>query len=732
MAVEFPVGMRSWLIDGNDAGRNIGTVSMMSKFKTALVSAACIGAGICTSALGGDLEKRPELLAFPFRESVTAGGTFAAGETVGTNFVVSGSISSALTFSGSVPYRVTLSGATITKAVTLSGDAQLWLEGENSIEISGATALASTGSITIGGPGSLALASAPTKKQTGPIVAEDLVVAGGNIEILLNSDVKNAAGITLTGDYMQTAGSVTIDCASFGATNKVNGILMNKKNKAVAISGGTLAVSVCGDKSVGISLDKAGTTMTLSGGAVALTVAGDGAKGIKGDETFTMTGGILNASVTGNVLYENAEAGDGTNFVVNVTSTTLLSSTGAYVVQDTSPAYAVKCGNIAISGGTVRVSATGISARGLCADADGGTFDISGGFFDVMCSGAASDTVLEFLDPDALTTEIDKSTACCLRTSESNSTFTVSGGVLNLVASGTGGKCIVAKGEMTVGRSGAATMPSDPAFYPDIQAATYGTQVYVAAQKQKNYLSAGTATAVTDISSAKYAKNYIRSGSGENVDYSNPKCIKAEGSLTMHGGRIRGFSQAEGGEGFESKKTLTINGGVFEATTYDDCINASESVVINGGYLYCGATNNDCIDSNGTGSNSVVINGGIVLCFTAAMPEVGIDSDNSSGLKFNGGTVVSFGSATSMAYGSSGSLKTYRSTSVSASTYAGKYLKMTGGSKTVYVKVPSMSSTSGSLSLVCTTDGCTSSSPAVSAASSASGTSQGFHGVYFQ
>ena len=704
---------------------------MMTKPKIAFAAAIFAGAAICMSAFAAE---RPETLAFPFRESITSGGTYAAGETLGTNFVVSGEISSALTFSGSgsVPYRVTLSDATITKAVTLSGDAQLWLEGENRIEVTSATAIASTGSLTVGGPGTLSLASAPTKKQTGPIVAEDLTIAGSDTTITLNADVKNVAGIVLTGDYRQLAGNVSIDAVSYGATNKVNGILVNKKNKGVTISGGTLAVAVCGDKSVGISLDKSGTTMTLAGGVVELTVAGDGAKGIKGDDTFTMTDGILNASVTGGVLYENVEAGDGTNYVVAVTSTSLLSSTGNYIVQDTSPAYAVKCGNIAISGGTVRVDASGISSRGLCADADGGTFDITGGFFDITCSGAASDTVLEFLDETTLTTEIDRSTACALRTSETNSTFSITGGTLNLVANGTGGKCIVAKGEMVVGTSGQTTLPSDSVFYPDIQAATYGTQIYVAAKKQKNYLSVGTATTSTDISSAKYAKNYIVSGSGENVDYSNPKCIKAEGNLTMHGGRIRGFSQAEGGEGFESKKTLSINGGVFESTTYDDCINASESVVINGGYLYCGATNNDCIDSNGSGSDSVVINGGIVLCFTAATPEVGIDTDYSGGIQMNGGTIVSFGSATDMAYGSSGSLKSYRSTSVSASTYAGKYLKMTGGSKTVYVKVPSMSSTSGSLSLVCTTDGCTSSSPSVSAASSASGTDSGFHGVYFQ
>ena len=678
--------------------------------------------------------ERPELTAYPYKTSVTAGGTYANGSAVGTDFVVSGTITSALTFSSDVPYRVTLDGATVSAPVTLGGNATLWLKGTSAITTSKAAALTSTGTFTVGGTGSATLTSSPTKKATGVVNAVDMTVAGGALSVVLDSQVKNACGIALTGDYVQMAGDVAID-ATCCATNKVQGLLVNTKKKKVSMTGGMLSVAIDGPKSIGISLDKATTSMMLAGGVVKLTVAGDGAKGIKSDKddcSFMMSGGMLNASVTGGVVYENVEAGDGTNYVVSVTSTTLLSKTGTYVVQDASPAYAVKVANITISGGTVRVNATGVSSRGLCADGDSGTFDISGGFFDVTCSGEASDTILELLDEEALTTDIDKSTACGLRTSETNSVFTITGGTLNLVANGKGGKCLVAKGELVVGTSGQTTTPSDSTFYPDIQAATYGEQIYVAAKKQKNYLSVGTATTATDISSCYYASNCIVSASGENVDYSNPKCIKAEGNLTMHGGRIRGFSQAEGGEGFESKKVMTINGGVFEATTYDDCINASESLVINGGYLYCGATNNDCIDSNGTGSDSIVINGGIVLCFTAAMPEIGIDTDNSSGLKINGGTVVSFGSAAgNMVVGSTGTLATYKGTSVSASTYAGKYLKMTGGSKTVYVKVPSMSSSSGSLSLVCTTDGCTS-APSVSAASSASGTSQNFHGVYFQ
>ena len=689
----------------------------------------CIAAGSLAAAAIAD--GRPELLVFPNDVNITAAGSYTA-EEEGTEFILSGAIDGNVSITASETCRVTLSDATLTGVLSIAGDAQLWLKGASAITTTKASAITSTGTLTVGGPGALAASAAPTKKNAGPIVAENLVMAGGDVSVTLNADVKNAAGVYLTGNYTQLAGSLSIDCSSYGAENKVLGLTLATKKMTAAISGGRLAVSVSGEKSVCVNLDKATDTLTLSGGTVELSVAGDGAKGIKGDGQFTMTGGILNASVTGGVLYEDLEAGDGTNYVVNVTSTSLLSSTGTYIVQDTSPAYAVKCGSIAISGGTVRVNASGISARGLCADGDGGTFAISGGLFDVTCSGAASDTVLELLDETALTTEIDKATACCLRASETNSTLTITGGTLNLIASGTGGKCIVAKGAMVVGTEGQTTTPSDSAFAPDIQAATYGEQVYVAAQKQKNYLSVGIATTATDLSSAKYAKNYIKSGSGDNVDYSNPKCIKAEGNLTMHGGRIRGFSQAEGGEGFESKKVLTINGGVFEATTYDDCINAGSSLVINGGYLYCGATNNDCIDSNGSGSDSIVINGGIVLCFTAATPECGIDTDYSGGIQMNGGTIVSFGSATDMAYGSCGSLKSYRSTSLSASTYAGKYLKITGGSKTVYCKVPSMSSSSGNLSLVCTTDGCTSSSPSISAATSASGTSQNFHGVYFQ
>ena len=185
----------------------------VKSIKSSVLAVMSAAAGVIVSTTAFAAE-RPELRAYPFKTSVTEGGTYANGSTVGTDFVVSGTITSELTFSSDVPYRVTLNGATVSKPITLSGDATLWLVGDNTVETTSATAISSSGTLTIGGPGNVTLASAPTKKQTEPVIVEDLVVAGGNVSIVLNADVKNVAGITLTGDYVQVAGTVDIDCAS--------------------------------------------------------------------------------------------------------------------------------------------------------------------------------------------------------------------------------------------------------------------------------------------------------------------------------------------------------------------------------------------------------------------------------------------------------------------------------------------------------------------------------------
>ena len=116
----------------------------------------------------------------------------------------------------------------------------------------------------------------------------------------------------------------------------------------------------------------------------------------------------------------------------------------------------------------------------------------------------------------------------------------------------------------------------------------------------------------------------------------SPKVIKAMNGMIVNSGSFSIKSAAEGGEGLESKTTMTINDGNFYFNTYDDCINAKSSLTITGGNLRCVATGNDAIDSNG----SMALKGGLILASGAREPEEGVDVDQASQLTMTGGTII--------------------------------------------------------------------------------------------
>lgn len=116
----------------------------------------------------------------------------------------------------------------------------------------------------------------------------------------------------------------------------------------------------------------------------------------------------------------------------------------------------------------------------------------------------------------------------------------------------------------------------------------------------------------------------------------SPKVIKAMAAMTVNSGSFTIKSSNEGGEGLESKTTITINGGNFYFNTYDDCLNAASALNITGGNLRCVATGNDAVDSN----SALTISGGLLLANGARDPEEGIDVDQASKLKITGGTVI--------------------------------------------------------------------------------------------
>ena len=79
-------------------------------------------------------------------------------------------------------------------------------------------------------------------------------------------------------------------------------------------------------------------------------------------------------------------------------------------------------------------------------------------------------------------------------------------------------------------------------------------------------------------------------------------------------------------KGLKAKVPFTVNGGDVSVYSYDDCMNASKSIVINGGNIYCYSSGNDGVDSNGT----LTITGGTIVSIGTTSPEEGFDCDQNT------------------------------------------------------------------------------------------------------
>lgn len=118
------------------------------------------------------------------------------------------------------------------------------------------------------------------------------------------------------------------------------------------------------------------------------------------------------------------------------------------------------------------------------------------------------------------------------------------------------------------------------------------------------------------------------------------KAIKSDGNLTINGGTIIIRTSQTEAEGLESKATMTITGGDIDIEAYDDCMNASDHIQIDGGNIYCNSVTNDGIDSNGT----LTITGGVIVATGSSSNayEGGIDCDWNR-FTITGGTIIGIG-----------------------------------------------------------------------------------------
>ena len=403
-------------------------------------------------------------------------------------------------------------------------------------------------------------------------------------------------------------------------------------------------LTVQNGKRISLSV-KSGTENTLAdcaGGSQKGCIDCKGHLELKGRGTLNVTGNTAHAiyskeyvemkNCTVNVL---AAVKDGLNcnqYFLMESGTLAIAGTGDDGVQvsykDDTDREAEDTGSITISGGTLTAAVTAVAAKALKAD---GSITISGGTLDLTTSGGGTWD----------TEEVKTKAAACISSDE---TVQIDGGTLTMTSTGSGGKGISCDGDLTI-NGGEMTVKT-----------TGGLFAYVNGTVYDNY-----------------------TGNSDNIssDYkSSPKGMKSDGNVTINGGNISVTTTGNGSEGIESKAVMTINDGTITVNSYDDGLNSSSHLYINGGDITVVATNNDGIDSNG----NLYINGGVIRAFGGSSPECGIDANTEGGYSvyLTGGTMLAVGGGNSLP-----KTATQPYVSTSATMTAGSTVTISSGSTTL-------------------------------------------------
>lgn len=435
--------------------------------------------------------------------------------------------------------------------------------------------------------------------STGLKCDGNMSIGGGSITIthtgIAGKGISADGNITVSGgslDIATTGNSSTSYTNELGVTDVASADCL-KADGTLTVSSGTIIASSIGTGGDGLSSDMA---LAIHGGNVAVLVAGSSGDCISSKQTLTVGGGNLAIVAKGlqskGLSAETGMAIDGGTLAFTLTGAVVLEAVTASR-YDPSYCTAMKSdANLAISNGSITITHSGTAGKGISAD---GNIAISGGTLNITTSGGPTASFTNAAGT------LDMAAADCMK---ADGNLTITGGTITATSTGNAADAISCDGVATLGVPGTSATPV-------ISANTTGAKV-------------------------------LLSGTGQSADYVNAKAFKARGNLTVNGGSFKATTLQDGGEGLESKATLTIAGGTVEITSYDDCINATTKIVISGGQIYCYSSGNDGIDSNGT----FQISGGTIVTSGSNAPEEGFDCDQNN-FAVTGGIMIGSGGATS-------------------------------------------------------------------------------------
>lgn len=472
----------------------------------------------------------------------------------------------------------------------------------------------------------------------------------GNIARYVNASV-TGAGVSIdqsdeTGDA--TCGEITYILKGESSDGY---FLMNGSYKAsIELHGLTLtsstgaAIDIQNGKRTAIRVTE-GTVNTISDGSVGSQKAALYCKGhleFKQKGTLVVTGNKAHAisakeyiEIKNTTINIPGAKKDGINcnqYMLMESGSVTISGTEDDGIQvsfkDDTDREAEDTGTFTMKGGKINVTVSATAAKAIKTDGD---FVVTGGEITAVASGAGS------WDSTAKKT---KASSCISVDGNAD----ISGGTFDLTATAGGGKGISVDGSLGI---------SGGTF--DIST-TGGMLAYVNGTVYQSY-----------------------TGNADNInsDYkSSPKGIKVDGTIVIDEGTFTIQTKGAGGEGIESKKTLTINGGTFVIRAYDDGTNSSSHTYINGGDLTITTGARDAIDSNG----DIYVNGGHMTIIGASSPEQGFDAGDRYGIYIKGGEILAAGGGNS-APSSSASTQAY--VILSQSVTAGVTVSVTDGTTTL-------------------------------------------------